>query len=182
MFMLDIILVILLLFGLLRGLKRGFIMQVIHLTGFIVAFIVANKYYIPLSQKLTLWIPYPNAGESSFLHSLIQTANIEEVFYRGFSFIVIFFVVKIIWQILGSMIDFVASIPILKQLNTWAGAVLGFVETYLLLFLLLYISILIPVGFMQTQLNESSVAAWMIENTPYFSEKIKDLWFDYMAS
>lgn len=89
---------------------------------------------------------------------------------------------KIVWQIIGSMIDFVASIPILKQLNTWAGAVLGFVETYLLLFLLLFISILIPVDFIQAQLNESSVAAWMIENTPYFSEKIKDLWFDYMAS
>ncbi|MER2061027.1 MAG: CvpA family protein, partial [Niallia sp.] len=79
-------------------------------------------------------------------------------------------------------IDFVASIPVLKQLNTWAGAVLGFIETYLLLFLLLYIFILIPINFMQVQLNESSVAAWMIENTPYFSEKIKDLWFDYIAS
>lgn len=180
--MLDLILVILLLFGLLRGLKRGFIMQFIYLTGFIVAFIVANKYYIPLSTKLTLWIPYPNTGENKLLQSLFETANIEDVFYRAIAFIIIFVAVKIIWQILGSMIDFVASLPLLKQLNTWAGAVLGLIETYLLLFLLIFISVLVPIEFIQNLVNDSSFAQWMLENTPYFSEKIKDLWFNYKAS
>lgn len=156
-------------------------MQFIYLTGFIVAFIVANKYYIPLSTKLTLWIPYPNTGSNDFLQTLFQASNMEDVFYRAIAFIIIFVVVKIIWQIIGSMIDFVASLPILKQLNTWAGALLGFVETYLLLFLLLFISVLIPVDGIQSFISESSIAAWMIENTPYFSEKVKNLWVEYNA-
>jgi len=180
--MLDIILVILLIFGLLRGLKRGFIMQFIYLTGFIIAFVVAKKYYIPLSTKIKLWIPYSNTGENSFLETLFNVTNLEDVFYRAIAFIIIFVSVKIIWQILGSMIDFVASLPILKQLNTWAGAVLGFIETYLLLLLLIFISILIPVDFIQNLVSDSSFAAWMLENTPYFSGKINDLWFEYQAS
>lgn len=180
--MLDLIIIVLLLFGLLRGLKRGFIMQIVHLTGFVVAFIVANKYYIPLSEKITLWVPYTNTSENSFLATIIDNANIEEVFYRAIAFALIFFAVKIIWQLIGSMIDFVASLPILKQLNTWAGAILGIVEIYLVLFILLYIAALLPIASIQDQLNTSSIAAGIIENTPYFSQKIQELWFDYMAS
>lgn len=180
--MLDIIVIILLIFGLLRGLKRGFILQIIHLTGFIVAFIVTTKYYIPFSKKLNLWIPYTNTSENSFVQGLFGSMNLEEVFYRAIAFAVIFFAVKIIWQIIGSMVDFVASLPILKQLNTWAGAVLGFVETYLVLFILLYIAALLPVEFIQTHLNTSFIAAGIIENTPYFSEKIKEIWFEYVGS
>ncbi|MFT8321373.1 MAG: CvpA family protein [Bacillus sp. (in: firmicutes)] len=180
--MLDFIIIILLVFGLVRGLKRGFILQMVHLTGFIVAFIVANKYYIPLSTKLTLWVPYPNVGENSLVTTLFGNANLEDVFYRAIAFVLIFFAVKIVWQIIGSMIDFVASLPVLKQLNTWAGAILGFIEVYLVLFILLYIAALLPIEMIQNNLNKSSIAAGIIENTPYFSGKIKALWFDYMAS
>ncbi|MGP7816749.1 CvpA family protein [Niallia sp. 01092] len=180
--MLDFIVIVLLLFGLLRGLKRGFILQIVHLTGFIAAFIVANKYYIPLSEKLTLWVPYPNVGENSFITTLFSNANVEDVFYRAIAFVLIFFAVKIVWQIIGSMIDFVASLPVLKQLNTWAGAILGFIEVYLVIFILLYIAALMPIEFIENNLNKSIIAAGIIENTPYFSEKIKTLWFDYMAS
>ncbi|WP_445489554.1 CvpA family protein [Niallia sp. 03133] len=180
--MLDFIIIILLLFGLLRGLKRGLILQVVHLTGFIAAFIVANKYYIPFSTKLTLWVPYPNLGENSFITTLFSNANLEDVFYRAIAFALIFFAVKIVWQILGSMIDFVASLPVLSQLNTWAGAIFGLIESYLVLFILLYIAALMPIDFIQDHLNKSTIAAGIIENTPYFSGKIKELWFDYMAS
>lgn len=175
--MLDLIIIVLLLFGLLRGLKRGFIMQIVHLTGFVVAFIVANKYYIPLSEKITLWVPYTNTSENSFIATIIDNANIEEVFYRAIAFAFIFFAVKFIWQLIGSMIDFIASLPILKQLNTWAGAILGIVEIYLVLFILLYIAALMPIASIQDQLNNSSIAAGIIENTPYLSQKIKELWF-----
>lgn len=178
--MLNFIIIVLLVFGLLRGLKRGFILQVIHLTGFIIAFIVANKYYIPFSTKLTLWIPYPNIGENSTIKTLFSNADLEDVFYRAIAFILIFFAVKIIWGIIGSMLDFVASLPILSQLNTWAGAILGFIEVYLLIFILLYISALLPLEFIQNHVTKSSIATGIIENTPYFSEKIKALWFNYV--
>lgn len=178
--MLNFIIIVLLIFGVLRGLKRGFILQIIHLTGFIVAFIVANKYYVPFSSKLTLWIPYPNLGENNTIKTLFSNADLEEVFYRAIAFVLIFFAVKIVWQIIGSMLDFVASLPILSQLNTWAGAILGFVEVYLLIFILLYISALIPMEIIQHHVTNSSLAAGIIENTPYFSEKIKALWFNYV--
>jgi len=179
--MLNLILFIILLMGFVIGLKRGFILQIIHLVGFVVAFIVAYKYVGELAPKLTLWIPYPSFGEGSTMAILSENTDLEGAYYRAIAFAMLFFGTKIVMQIIGSMLDFVAHLPILKQINGWAGGVLGFVEVYLVVFILLYIGALVPVETVQASLNESSLAKFIVENTPLFSGKIKDLWFTHMA-
>lgn len=180
--MLNLAILMILLIGFLIGLKRGFILQVIHLTGFIIAFIVAYMYYDDLAPKLTLWIPYPNFGNDSAFQILLDNGNLEVAYYRAISFVGIFFAAKIALQIIGSMLDFVANLPILKTLNIWAGGLLGFVEVYLILFIVLYISALLPIDTVQSALGDSGLAKMMVEHTPYFSSEIKEIWIDYIAS
>ncbi|MDQ0270055.1 CvpA family protein [Cytobacillus purgationiresistens] len=179
--MLDLAIIIILIFGFFMGLRRGFILQLIHFVGFIVAFIAARMYYETLAPKLTLWIPYPNFGSDSNLQ-IFGSTNLEDAYYRAIAFAIIFFAVKILLQIIGSMLDFVASLPILKQLNVWAGGILGFIEVYLIMFIILYIAALLPITILQNALNTSFMANLLIENTPIFSQMIKDLWIDYMAA
>ena len=109
--MLDIAVLIILCFGFLMGLRRGFILQLIHLTGFIIASIIAYLYYEQLAPKLTLWVPYPNLSTNLTLPSVFDNVNLEDAYYRAIAFVVIFFAVKILLQIIGSMLDFVAQIP-----------------------------------------------------------------------
>ncbi|MGV2937983.1 CvpA family protein [Mesobacillus sp. LC4] len=180
--MLDLAVLAILLIGFIVGLKRGFILQTIHLVGFIAAFIVAYIYYDQLAPKLTLWIPYPNLGSNSTLNLLFENANLEDAYYRAIAFAAIFFAVKILLQIIGSMLDFVAHLPVLKQLNVWAGGFLGFVEVYLLLFIVLYIAALLPIQAIQGPLNDSILAENIIKNTPVFSQQIKQLWIEYVAA
>ncbi|MFD1039574.1 CvpA family protein [Virgibacillus byunsanensis] len=175
--MIDFILIVLLIFGFLIGLKRGFILQAFHLIGFIVSFTVAAIYYDELAAKLSLWIPYPELPSDSSWAIPLQSLPIENAFYNAIAFAIIFFVMKIILQIIASMLDFVASLPILKSINGILGAVLGFVEIYLIIFIVLYILALTPLGDVQTWISDSSVAQFMIENTPFLSEKLKSLWF-----
>ncbi|MEN2765623.1 CvpA family protein [Ornithinibacillus xuwenensis] len=180
--MVDFILILLLIFGFLIGLKRGLILQAVHLVGFIVAFIVASAYYDSLSEKLALWIPYPELTDESLWADFLQALPLESAFYNAISFVVIFFVVKIALQIVASMIDVLASLPILNSINKILGAILGFLEIYLILFVILYIIVLTPVGTIQEWVNDSNIALFIVENTPYFSEKIKDLWFTHIAT
>ena len=112
--MLDLAVLIILVFGFLIGLKRGFILQLIHLTGFIISFIVAYLYYNRLAPVLTLWVPYPNLSSNSTLSFLFDNVNLEDAYYRAISFVVIFFAVRILLQIIGSMLDFIAQIPDIK--------------------------------------------------------------------
>jgi uncharacterized membrane protein required for colicin V production len=174
--MVSSIIVILLILGLLIGLKRGFIMQVLHLTGFIISFIIAVLFYKSLSPILMIWIPYPEIGTEG-LGAIFGTLPLETAFYNGISFVFIFFVSKIILQIIANMLDFLAELPILHSVNRLLGAILGFLETYFILFILLYILALVPIDTIQEHMNNSSVAQFMVEKTPLLSEQIKELWF-----
>lgn len=180
--MLDLAVLAILVMGFIVGLKRGFILQTIHLVGFIVAFIVAYLYYEQLAPKLTLWIPYPNLGSNATLNLIFDNANLESAYYRAIAFAAIFFAVKIMLQIVGSMLDFVSNLPILHQLNVWAGGLLGLVEVYLVMFIILYIAALLPIQAIQDPLNDSILAENIIKNTPVFSQQIKQLWIEYIAA
>jgi uncharacterized membrane protein required for colicin V production len=174
--MFDLVLIIILLMGFLVGLRRGFILQIVHLTGFIVAFIVAYLYYDELMPKLILWIPYPSFGDAETMKFLFDSTNLETSYYRAIAFAIIFFATKFLWQIIGSMLDFLANLPILKQINGWAGGLLGFVEVYLIVFIVLYIGALLPVEMVQSNLNDSFMAKMIVQHTPFFTGKIKDMW------
>ncbi|MBC5637526.1 CvpA family protein [Ornithinibacillus hominis] len=180
--MIDLVLIVLLLFGFLVGLKRGLILQAVHLLGFIVAFIVAASFYDDLSKHLEQFIPYPTLTDDSLWADFLAALPIENAFYNAISFAVIFFAAKIGLQILASMIDVIASLPILNSINKIFGAILGFLEVYLILFVILYIIVLTPVGTIQEYVNNSNVALFIVEHTPYFSEKIKDLWFNHIVA
>lgn len=175
--MLSIILIGLLIFGFLMGLKRGFILQLFHLIGFFVAFYIAKKYYDKLAPKLALWVPYPDLTGESGWAVFLQTLPLENAFYHAISFVAIFFATKISLQIVTTMLDFIAAIPVLRSINKILGAVLGFAEVYLVLFIILFIAALTPLERVQAMIGDSKVALYMIEKTPFLSEKLHTLWF-----
>src|SRR5699024_4165845 len=164
--MISLILIVLLLFGFLRGLKRGFILQTFHLVGFIIAFLVARIYYKGLAGHLDAWIPYPELSSDASLALFVNNSSVETAFYNAVAFAIIFFAVKIILQIIASMLDFVSRIPLLKQLNKLLGSILCFVEVYLVIFIILYIVALTPVDVIQEVIAASSVSIFMVEITP----------------
>jgi len=180
--MLDIAIILLLIIGFFVGLKRGLILQLLHLTGFIIAYIVANLYYDEFAPKLVLWIPYPNLGDNATLKLLTGSGNMEHAFYRALAFVIIFFAVKILLQIIGSMLDFIAHLPILKQLNILGGGLLGFCEVYLIIFILLYIAALVPIKILQDPMDHSVLAAVMVKHTPLLSQQIKSMWISYSTA
>ncbi|MBS4216914.1 CvpA family protein [Bacillus sp. FJAT-49711] len=178
--MLDLILVVILVFGFLIGLRRGFILQLIHMIGFIVSLIIAYKYYEDLAPLLKLWIPYPNLGGNDTIKMLLDGVSFDTAFYRVIAFAIIFFAVRIVLGIIGSALDIVASLPIIKAINIWAGGILGLIEMYLLIFILLYIAALVPIAMIQTALMDSTIADAILKNTPYFSEEVQKWWLDYI--
>src|SRR5690625_3305579 len=180
--MVTLVLLLFLLFGFLMGLKRGFVLQVFHLVGFIIAFIVAVVYYGKLAPQLALWIPYPELSGDSSWAAFLQSMPLEKGFYNAIAFAIIFFAAKIVLQIIASMLDFVTRLPILNSVNKLAGAVLGFAEIYLILFIILYILALTPMAGVQSWINDSSLALFIVEHTPFLSEKVKTLWFAQIDS
>ncbi|WP_440896045.1 CvpA family protein [Amphibacillus sp. Q70] len=179
--MLDIIILGLLVLGIFRGLKRGFILQVFHFIGFFIAFFVAVYFYSSLAVHLEMLIPYPRllAEDWAFFS---ETLLLENAYYNMIAFAILFFGTKVITSIISSMLDFVADLPILNMVNGVLGAIFGFIEQYLILFIIIFVASLLPISQVQSLLEGSSIARFIIEQTPVFSEQIKSLWFEHIIN
>lgn len=179
--MLDLIIVFLLLGGLITGFRRGLIVQIIHMTGFIAALVVAYLYYKDLADKFVLWIPYPGVTENSKLSFVVGELDLDETFYNLLAFVLIFIVVKFGLQLIASMFDFLKYLPVLGFIARITGALFGFVEFYILIFLVLYLGFMLPIDFIQTFVGKSVLAGAMFEHTPFFSETVKNWWYIYKS-
>lgn len=179
--MFDLILLVILVFGIFMGLNRGFILQFFHLIGFIGAFIIAALFYDDLAAELELWVPYQELSSHELWPDFLQGLPLETAFYTIISFALIFFAAKIVLQILAAMLDFVASIPLISSVNKVLGGVLGFLEVYLIVFVVLFVLALTPVELIQSWINNSSLALFMLEETPYFSSKLFELIQTYVV-
>ncbi|PRR93458.1 MULTISPECIES: CvpA family protein [unclassified Bacillus (in: firmicutes)] len=175
--MIDIIILFLLLMGTLVGLKRGFILQFIKLISFVVSILVASMFYQSLAPQLT-WIPAPDfsGGQAQLA---FFSGNLETAYYNTIAFIILFILTKILLAIIGGLLTTIASIPVIKQVNKLLGGVLGFLETYLFVFILLFVAALLPVDALQTMMSKSILAELIVGNTPYLSSLVKDLWTTY---
>lgn len=160
------------------GFRRGLVLQIIHLIGFVAAFIVAYLYYQDLAHYIRLWIPFPQLSSDSGVSLLVDAFRFETVYYNGIAFAILFFATKIIMQIIGSMFDFLAHLPILNMINRWTGGILGFVEGLLVIVVLLHLAALIQVEFIQVLIQNSSFAEMIFEYTPILSNQLKELWLD----
>ncbi len=177
--MLDLLIIILLFGGLVTGFRRGLIVQIIHMTGFIIALIVAYTYYKQLAEKFVLWIPYPGVTAGSKLSMTVDKIELDETFYRLLAFVLIFLVVKFVLQLIASMFDFLTYLPVLGFFARITGALFGFIEFYILMFLVLYLLAMLPIDFVQDKLSHSLLAKSMFEHTPLLSETVKKWWYIY---
>ena len=158
------------------GRRRGFILQVVHLVSFVVSIVVAYTYFRQLAVYIRLWIPYPQFSQDSTVGMIINSFDAESVYYSGIAFAILFFATKIALHLIGSMLDFLAHMPILRSVNTLLGGILCFVETYLIIFILLFVIALFPIEVVQSTIQKSIVVQLMLNYTPFLSDWIKELW------
>lgn len=174
--MIDIIILVLLVLGFLVGIKRGFVMQIMRLVGTVTSYVVAFVYAKKLGPHLELWVPFPQMGSDTFLEEYIQNETLEQSFYYVIAFIILFVISKIVLFYIGSLLDFITRIPILKQINSLFGGAFGVLEIYLVVFVVLLIATKLPVESVQNHLDNSVLTGIIVDHTPYISEKIKTLW------
>ncbi|EGQ22412.1 CvpA family protein [Mammaliicoccus sciuri] len=179
--MVDLLIIFLLVGGLITGFRRGLIVQLIHMLGLIVSIIVAYMYYKQLAEKLILWIPYPGATADSKLSWTFDHLDLDMTFYRLIAFIFIFVAVKLVLQLIGSMLDFLKHLPVLGFGARLLGAGLGFIEFYFIIFFFLSVLAILPIEVIQNSLRHSLLAKAMFEHTPVISSAIKNWWFVYMG-
>ncbi|MFT8871663.1 MAG: CvpA family protein [Sporolactobacillus sp.] len=161
--LLNLLIVLLLASALFTGYRRGLITQIVRLVGTIAAFAVALFYFRQLAAQLQSWFPAPH------------TADWQTLFYPVIAFVILFVLAKTACAFIGSFLNSLAHLPLIRPINRLAGALVGFLESYLLLLLLLYVASLLPVGVLHTAVGGSSLAQAMIGKTPLISPWLRSI-------
>ena len=166
--MVDILIVLLLFAGVYLGYKRGLIMQLFYLGTIIIGYLVSMLFSSRLAYLFTGLIPIPD-NVSEGLNGIYQNLNIPTAYYRVISFIVIFIVI----------FGLIRKLPLIKTTDRFLGAILGFVEIYLIIFLILYVGTILPTSEWKTTIfTNSTLPEYILENTPILSKQLISLFFD----
>lgn len=180
--MIDIIIIVLLLLGTYLGYSRGMVRQLFNIVAVVLGYIVS----FALSSRLALIFfsasPASNELVNKFNDSLAGL-NISAGYYKIIAFFLIFFIVRFGIQLVGNMLGLVAKLPVINTANKLLGAVLGFVEIYLIIFVCIYLVFVLQISaeFHQSLIN-AKLPVIIFEQTPILSEMVLEKFFNYVKS
>ena len=95
------------------------------------------------------------------------------------AFIVLVIVIRLIIQILAQTLGVVRKLPLIKITDRYLGAILGFLEIYLIVFVVLYLVTVLPTPDWKIAIFKDSVLPdYIIQNTPILSKQFISLFFN----
>ncbi|MEW4354580.1 CvpA family protein [Streptococcus pneumoniae] len=176
--MISILLLICLTWSFYIGYSRGLILQGFYTLLAVVAVMIASQSYQTLSKTISLLVPYANAqeGATTYFFSSQQLFELDQVFYAGIAFLLIYTVVYTVGRFVGIFLH-VLPLNYLddKKFNLLAG-VCSVCVTLFGLQMVLTILATVPMGTIQNHLNASSLVRFLINHVPITSNLLKTLW------
>ena len=168
---LSTIILLLLIVSIIRGYRNGLLSMIITGVTFLVSYFGA-KFLAPIiGDWLTNFFPEINHGTTISV-AVLASLNLNQFFYRGLAFTSCFIILMIVIRLLLRRLKWLAKLPILGTIDRWIGAILDFIICYVIIFILLMVFQLCPVGWWQVQLANSEIAQLMIKETPFLTQTL----------
>lgn len=167
----DLIIIILILFGAVIGFKRGFTKSLVSAVGLIAIVIIAFLLKNPVSTVLYEHLPFFQFG------GVIKGVTVLNIaLYELLAFIIVLAIFGIVLKILmiaTSIFERILTLTIILGIpSKILGAIIGALEWFILVFIGLYV-LNMPVVNVK-EINNSTLAPKILNNTPILSGVIKD--------
>lgn len=157
----DSIIILALLMGAVIGFKKGIIKSVVSFVGTIIVIALSFTLKNPLSVFLYTYLPFFNVG--------IAVINI--LIYEAIAFLILFslfsIILKIVIKISGIIETLLKFTIVLGIPSKILGAIFGFLEMYLFIFITLFI--LIQANLFSGYLKDSKMVNFILSKTPIIS-------------
>jgi len=178
--MLAILLLLIFVYAYYAGYRRGFALQLLYTVGYLISYAVAANFYRQLSDKIELWIPFPNPQiDSNMLFFDRDTSFIlSRAFYAGVAFVLIYIVGCIVVRFLGLLAHKLNDIAIFGTANRILGGAFSVFVVYLTVLMVLILGSMVPMDSIQEHLHGDILTRAMIERTPFFSGNLRNLWIE----
>ena len=189
----DLVIILLIALSAFLGYKKGLISLGIHLVAFIIAIVVSFILYRPIGNLIINNTDIDENLQGTIetkLEEIITTENIEidtvglventknesineaartlseNIIYGG-TILVLFIVLRIILIFVNALANWIAELPLLKQINETGGAIYGVLRGLLIVYLILLIANLVitfnPQGDLNTYISQTYLTKLMME-------------------
>lgn len=155
---LDSVILVLFIVGIMGGIKKGFIKGTVALIGTIIVFVLAFYLKNPIAKLFYTYLPFFDFGGKVVINILL---------YELLAFLIMTSLLGVILGILLKISGFIEKIfnitIVLGLLSKLAGAIVGLIESYILIFIMLII-LNQPYLFSST-IQTSRVAKFILNNS-----------------
>lgn len=166
-----VIILLILLCGVI-GSKRGILKELVVIVGTIIVFAIAFFFKDALAGVLCTYLPFFN-----FKIPLGNLISLNIIFYQLIAFLIIVIVLRLILQILidvtGIFSKIINATIILALPNKLLGFIVGLIEGYILMFIILNV-IAIPMSG-SSLFMDSNVRKYVVNETPVLKDTIGGL-------
>lgn len=171
--LLDIIILLISAAIVFNGMRLGFVRQATRFVGFILGLVIAFRFSPNLAAFIQQLIS-PDGGTKSSSSSWLSFIPVDLVIYRIIAFALLFFLTIFIVRLFAGVLNKIFSLPILNMLNRVAGLLLSFVQALIIVVLIVNILPFIPGPKLQSLLEGSLIATWIIDQTPVFTKWLQN--------
>ena len=165
----DVAIILIIICGMVLGFKRGFTRELVSSIGFILIVIIAFLLKNPVSVFLYEHLPF-----FKFAGIIKGVTALNIVLYEAFAFIIVLtilsFALKLLIQFTNIFEGFLKVTIVLAPISKIGGAIVGFIESYVWAFIILYI-LSIPT-FNIPELNNSKYKDKILNNMPILSSMV----------
>lgn len=176
--MLTILIIAILIYSFYTGYRRGIMMQIIRFIGYAVSMVIANRFYMPLSRGLSMFVPFPSVQQNTQLafYNEMTSFVLDQAFYRAISFMVIAFAGWLLTNFFSLFFSRLMFYDVLKWVNHLAGGLLNLAISFFIVFCALFILSLIPVEAVQQQFVDNPIAFRIVSSTPILTDFATKTW------
>lgn len=165
--MITLIIVLLLILAFRFGLKRGLLMTLLSVAGYVIVFLLAIFLAKPMGTALATMMP-----------ALWKNSIFSGMFYNVLAFWIIAIVGSIIYRFLARTVNGITKLPLISQVNAFAGATLSTILMYVVIFFALLLMAAWPSQNVRATVQQSTVAEWILKKTPVISQQIMNNYND----
>lgn len=162
----DVASILIIICGMVLGFKRGFTRELVSSIGFILIVVISFLLKNPISVFLYEHLPF-----FKFAGIIKGVTALNIVLYEAFAFIIVLtilsFALKLLIQFTNIFEGFLKVTIVFAPISKIGGAIVGFIESYVWVFIILYI-LSIPT-FNIPELSNSKFKDKVLNNTPILS-------------
>lgn len=176
--LLTLLLLLVLLWHFYLGYSRGIVKQTYYFLSVVASLFVAGMHYLPLADRLTLWVPYSQVVSGGDLpyFSDVNIFEMDQVFYSGLAFLLIFLASYAVFGFLGIFLHLFKINRLDDPLLNTISGFLAVLVTLMIFNILLTLVATIPFATIQQMLSSNLLVKGLIKHFPVLSQLWRHLW------